>query len=126
MKCPKLTPRNKLELILWIVLPCLLCGIFFAVDYVDGTSGYHRYYIGWLWPSWHHEVTTPFAWAPIASVCVASIAAFWGLYVVLPYIVYHNAMRNGRNAVRWTTAFIIFTPLLAGIVYLLTWPNRKQ
>ena len=46
------------------------------------------------------------------------------LYLTLPYEVYKHAKKQKRRAVMWTTAFIVFTPILAGLAYLLTWPKE--
>ena len=46
------------------------------------------------------------------------------LYLTLPYEVYKHAKKEKRRAVMWTTAFIVFTPILAGLAYLFTWPKE--
>jgi len=46
-----------------------------------------------------------------------------GIYIASVYVIYDNARRHGRNAVAWTTAAIVFSPILAGIAYGLTWPK---
>ena len=47
-----------------------------------------------------------------------------GLYSTLPYVVYKHAKKHNRRAVMWTAAFIVFTPILAGLAYLFTWPKE--
>jgi len=49
-----------------------------------------------------------------------------GFYVAVIDVIYLHAKRQRRNVVRWITAFIVFSPLLAGIAYLLTWPKSQQ
>ena len=46
------------------------------------------------------------------------------LYLTLPYEVYKHAKKKNRRAVMWATAFVVFTPILAGLVYLFTWPKE--
>ncbi len=46
------------------------------------------------------------------------------LYITLAYVVHNHAKSHNRRAVAWTTAFIVFTPILAGLAYLLTWPKE--
>lgn len=38
----------------------------------------------------------------------------------------HVIKRHERNVVAWTTAVVVFSPFLAGIAYLLTWPKDKR
>jgi len=47
-----------------------------------------------------------------------------GLYSTLPYAVYNHAKKHNRRAVSWAAACIVFTPILAGLTYLLTWPKK--
>jgi hypothetical protein len=49
-----------------------------------------------------------------------------GYYIAIADSIYRHALRHNRRAVGWFTAFLIFTPLLAGIAYLLTWPRSKR
>ena len=55
---------------------------------------------------------------------VLSLIGAIGLYFTLAYVVYNNARKHNRRAVAWATAFIVFTPILAGLAYLLTWPKE--
>ena len=66
------------------------------------------YHIGLVLPIWTYPAL------------IGAIA----LYITLVYVVYDHAKRHHRRAVAWTTAFIVFTPILAGLVYLLTWPKE--
>jgi len=123
------------KILLSVLIVLLLCIIFFGIDAIDGTTytyWYHSYdptihYPGyppdWI-PSWESPVVahTPIYWAPIASIIAAGLA----LYIVATQTVYSNAKRHGRNAIRWATAFVLFTPILAGITYLLTWPKDSK
>lgn len=47
-----------------------------------------------------------------------------GIYFTLAYVVYSHAKEHNRRAVAWATAFIIFTPVLGGLFYLLSWPKE--
>jgi len=120
--------KTMRRIVLPILSAILLCIIFFAIDLLDGvTSTYTYYKPGVEWPlQVDRTEIRPIAWAPVATIIVASSLVFYFLYIVIPQIVYGNAKSHGRNAVRWTTAFVVFTPFLAGIAYLLTWPKGKN
>jgi DNA-directed RNA polymerase subunit RPC12/RpoP len=55
-------------------------------------------------------------------VLIAGIAS----YFTLAYVVYNHAKKRNRRAVAWATAFVVFTPVLGGIAYLLSWPKEKN
>jgi len=46
------------------------------------------------------------------------------LYIVGCCILYRHAKMHDRNAVRWTVASIVFSPILVWIAYGLTWPKK--
>lgn len=113
-----ITGRPLREMVLSFLSAALLCIIFFVADYFDGTEIYHsEWYYAEPWAE-------PIVWAPFASLFAGVVAGIYIFYILAPYAVYHHAKQKGRNAVRWTTAFVVFTPLLAGIAYLLTWPKK--
>jgi hypothetical protein len=116
-----LTSKPVRKILLSILVAVLLCIIFFTIDLLDGIT--HTYTYGWLEKT---VVVETIAWADDATAVTVILAVFYIFYIVIPHIVYDNAKRHGRNAVRWTTAFVVFTPVLAGIAYLLTWPKSKQ
>lgn len=122
--------KTMRRIVLSILVAILLCIIFFAIDLFDGITSTYKYYkpyepsSGWPLEVDRTEIR-PIAWAPGAVGIVAGALVFYFLYIVVPQIVYGNAKSYGRNAVRWTTAFVVFTPFLAGIAYLLTWPKNK-
>jgi uncharacterized membrane protein YcjF (UPF0283 family) len=65
----------------------------------------------------------PFArreWDTVLAV-LAFVFALAILYVFGAWAIYTVAKRQGHNAVRWTTAAIVFSPVLAWAVYGLTW-----
>ena len=64
------------------------------------------------------EIPGLFTWIIIA------ILAGVGVYFTFAYVVYNHAKKHNRRAVAWATAFIAFSPILAGLLYLLTWPKR--
>ncbi len=103
------------NVILSIILLLVLCVGFFIIDKIDGATRVYKDY-------WRISYDTIlYTWAPeVSTILVASC-----LYVVLSCTIHQHAQRNGRNVIRWTTASLVFTPLLAGIAYLLTWPGRK-
>lgn len=55
---------------------------------------------------------------------VLSIIVTVGLYFTLAYAIYNHAKKHDRRAVAWATAFIVFTPILSGLLYLLSWPKE--
>jgi len=57
-------------------------------------------------------------WYVIALLSLFTV--IWADYI------YKHAKAYGRNAVAWATAFIIFSPLWAGVAYLLTWPKDAK
>ena len=123
------------KVILWIVLLMIICGVFFGVDYIDASSVRE-----WRESPSHKKleeftvedffapregtfhVITPFTWAPWASIGIV----IFGVYVMGIYSIHSHATHNGRNVVRWITASMVFSPLLAGLVYLLTWPEKRR
>jgi TRAP-type C4-dicarboxylate transport system permease small subunit len=118
------------KILLSILVAVLLCIIFYSIDLAGTTT--HTITHSGISPLTKkpYEYTTEQVehvwWALAALGVTACLAAFYIFYIVIPQIVYDNAKRHGRNAVRWTTAFVVFTPVLAGIVYLLTWPKSKK
>jgi len=80
---------------IWLVLSGIFAAVFFGID---------------------NSIT----WAPATSI-LASIVL---LDILFAYVIYYHAKCYGRNAVAWATAFVVFSPLWAGIAYLLTWPKR--
>jgi len=91
---------SLLAFILWVGLSALA----FGVDAIDG--GVTR---------WGHYET--FTWAPGGIL----VLFFLILYAFGVWAIYTVAKRHNRNAVRWTTAAIVFSPVLAWAAYGLTW-----
>ena len=109
--------RILLNFLLWLAVSLFLCGLFFIIDYNDGAK--HVWYTP---PSYTFRHEEALAWAPMASVIVAIIGFYWASIDAA----YRHMKRSGRNVVRWMSAFILFTPVLAGIAYLLTWPKGQK
>ena len=119
-----ITGKPLREIAMFLGITVALCLIFFGVDFLDRTTGIYYQY---TWPYFTKvPYTTNITWAPVASIFVACLTGVYIFYVLIPYIVYHHAKSQGRSEVRWVTAFVIFTPLLAGIAYLLTWPKGEE
>lgn len=118
-----LTSKPVRKILLSILVAVLLCIIFFSIDLLDGITHTYTYR---TWGGLEKTVVETIAWADDATAVTVILAAFYIFYIVIPNIVYNNAKRHGRNAVRWTTAFVVFTPVLAGIAYLLTWPKGQK
>ena len=110
-----LIDRSLLNLILWILIWGLFSGLFFTIDYFDGTIGGGS---GRL----HDGLYSPYTWAPIVTIVIGII----GFYIAGADIIYYDAKRRARNVVAWTTASIVFSPCLAAIAYLLTWPKNNN
>ncbi len=68
-----------------------------------------------------HKRGNPLEWAPMAWGLIAAGILAMLLYIFGVWTIYHHAIRYNRNAVRWTTAAIVFTPILAWIAYGLSW-----
>lgn len=68
-------------------------------------------------PSARHD------WTVVPGVGVLCAPAI--LYAFGVWAIYTVAKRHGRNAVRWTTAAIVFSPVLAWAVYGLTWRKSQ-
>jgi hypothetical protein len=56
---------------------------------------------------------------------VTTILALAILYAFGVWAIYTVAKRHGRNTVRWTTAAIAFSPVLAWIAHGLTWRKSQ-
>jgi hypothetical protein len=93
-----------LAFILWAGITIIAFGL-------DIATGYDKVY---GWGGAHLELIT---WAPIVSAVFGpAIAYAFGVWAI-----YNNAKRHERNAVRWTTTAIVFSPVLAWAAYGLTW-----
>jgi len=113
------------HLVVWPVVTLLIaCGICHWLDKRDLAMGWvprlnplpgqrHHY--------WGPTPGNPWDWAPIAWIFIAAGI----LYIVGVWIICLHAMRNNRNAVLWTIAAIVFTPIVAWIAYGLSWCVAK-
>jgi lipoprotein signal peptidase len=72
-------------------------------------------------PRYERTPGNPLEWAPLAWWITAVVI----LYIVGVWIMYRHAKYYDRNTVRWTTAAIIFTPVLAWAAYGLSWRKSK-
>jgi hypothetical protein len=116
----------------WILLiTAVLVGLFFLIDTFDNTPGIpiYSHHAPYLYP-WETAIPEPqiigyemrYTWAFSLSLCVG----LTGLYMAGALFIAGLAERQHRNLVAWTTAAIVFTPVLASIAYLLTWPQGKS
>jgi hypothetical protein len=110
------TPFGLWSFVGWAVASGILTGVFFLIDEFVG----NKTHLSIFDPFYN---THEFTWAPLTSITVAVVLAInlVSANVLKPYL-----ERQGRNVVAWTTAIVVFTPILAGIVYLLTWPKDKS
>jgi hypothetical protein len=92
-KMISLRKGGLLAFILWVGLTCILAGV---------SSGL-----------WGFDAIGIISFAVIFALAILYAFGVWAIYTV--------AKRHGRNAVRWTTAAIVFSPALAWIVYGLSW-----
>jgi hypothetical protein len=76
-------------------------------DAIRRSSGYGRY------------DDTPSSWAPIASMVLVP-------YYILSFGFYMLVEHQKRNTVRWMAACILFTPIIAFVAALLSWPDSVQ
>jgi len=125
--------RLSLQILRNITLWILICGALFAIlwsiDYMDylnteRSDVYERTTQYGLPPYTYTSTVTVYpTYQPSYWVVVSSIVVFVvGFNIAGADIVYHHARRHKRKALAWATAFILFSPLLTGIVYFLTWP----
>jgi len=95
------------HLVIWPILTwVILSGICYWLDNRE-------------WHVW--SFSRPLDWAPEAWAIIAAGI----LYIVSVWIMYQHAKRYNRNAIRWTTAAIVFSPVLVWIVYGLTWRKSQ-
>jgi hypothetical protein len=98
--------RGIHNLALWILVSSVLSVIFIIIEDVTGT-GPSRLGGGWAFElSFFVRVT--------------------GFNIACADILRHYIKQHKRDVTAWTTAIIIFTPVLTGIVYLLTWPGNQK
>jgi hypothetical protein len=106
--------RVLLDFILLVVYCGFFSVIFLILDFIDGTRKYivdvpFGYY-------------SPITWAPVAVIVIVIV----GFNIASADIMRLYTKRHGRNTIAWVTATIIFTPILAGIFYFLTWPKEQK
>ena len=100
--------RAIIYFFLWLILTLLLGSMFTTLD-DSSYTGYQR---------WEGAVE----WGIVVSVIV-------GIYlfnIASADILRHYVKQHGRNVIAWVTSIIVFTPILSGIVYLLTWPKNQK
>ena len=108
------------HLVVWPVLTWLIgSGICYWLD--KRNPALEAGYGSRPWRATHPIPGNPLEWAPEAWAIIAAGI----LYIVGIWIIYHHAKRYNRNAVRWTTAAIAFSPVLAWIAYGLTWRKSQ-
>ena len=104
------------NLLIWVLVCGLLsAGFFILEDVTDTGSRLVRNFrdAGRDWTG---------GWAAQFSIFMTIL----GFNLATTDVLRHYVRQHGRNVVSWTTASIIVTPILAGIVYLLTWPKDKK
>lgn len=117
---PPETRNKRLEIraiqnfILWVLICGFLIAIIFVIHHFIGSNHVYvprsqRYGIDWHWAS-------------ILSLIIAII----GFNIASADILKHLINKHGRNVIAWTTSIIVFTPFLATIAYLLTWPKNHR
>ena len=116
-KQQSLSAIGSMDLLSLILICGLLCFVFFWLDNESGSRT-----LVWNPQTQRYVMESKITWAPAASIWVCII----GFSIAAAHIIYHHAKRHGRNAVAWATAFIVFSPFLSLVVYLLSWPNNRQ
>jgi len=95
-----------------------LTAVCYGLDKLDPAMRH----VGWGLTSRYEPVPgNPVEWAPV----LAFVFALAILYAFGAWAIYTVAKRHGRNTVRWTTAAIVFSPVLAWAVYGLTWRKSQ-
>jgi len=115
-----LTAKTLLNLALWIGICWLLAYVFHQIDLIDDTKTLVSDPLGKMFGGSGYRYV-PITWAPAVTIFVFVL----GFNIVAADIVKPYIKRQGENVVMWVTAIIVFTPLLAGIAYLLTWPKDR-
>ena len=104
------------NLLIWI----LVCGVlsvgFFILEDVTDTGRYYVRHSRYGSPGWTG------GWATGLSIFTTIL----GFNLATTEVLIHYVRQHERNLVSWATASLVFTPILAGIVYLLTWPKDKK
>jgi len=111
--------------LLWILISGLLSGLFFLIDSNDGTfTNIYRYeYFQPFDKMLPRKVgTSEYAWAPEASIAVSII----GFNLVGARAGRYYFRRHKRDVYRWTAAFMLFSPIIAGIIYYYTLTWHKE
>ena len=98
------------NLLIWILVCGLLSLLFFWLEDITAPWTYHR------------GLSPKPSWAVEPSIFVTIL----GFNLATTDVLRHYVRQHGRNVVSWTTASLVFTPILAGVVYLLTWPKDRQ
>jgi len=98
------------NLLIWILVCGVLSACFFIIEDVTDTN----------LPRLRGQAQV--GWAAGLSTFVFIL----GFNLATTDVLRHYVRHHGRNVVSWATASIVFTPILAGVVYLLTWPKDKK
>jgi len=112
------------NLVVWPALTwVILSGFCYWLDKQELAKVFSRYiYHFGQWMGVYDLVPgNPLEWAVEAWVIMAAGI----LYIVGIWIIYYHAKRYNRNTVCWTTTAIVFSPVVAWIVYGLTWRAGK-
>jgi hypothetical protein len=90
--------------VLWIIISAII--LFFAFSIEKTYSS--------MW--------TSYDWLPKVAIAVTVLLFNLGSADILRYYI----KQHGRNVISWTTAIIVFTPIITGIAYLITWPKNQK
>lgn len=104
------------NLLLWMLVCGILSACFFIIEDVTDTGPQFGFSLCEEGAEWRG------GWAIQLSIFVTIL----GFNLATTDVLRHYVRHHRRNVVSWTTASIVFTPILAGIVYLLTWPKGKK
>ena len=102
--------RTIQNVVLWVVVSSIIIPVAFYVE--EETSYLFRNYIRMY----------PFAFLPKLAIAICILL----FNLATTDVLRHYVRQHERNVISWTTASLLFTPILAGIVYLLTWPKDKK
>ena len=105
------------NLLIWILVCGVLSAGFFILENVTGTGSELTRVRGG-----GGEYKTTGGWAVGLSIFTTIL----GFNLATTEVLIHYVRQHERNLVSWATASLVFTPILAGVVYLLTWPKDRK
>ena len=104
------------NLLIWILVCGILSAGFFIIQDVTDTGSRLVRYVRDGGRDWTG------GWAAGLSIFTTIL----GFNLATTEVLIHYVRQHERNVVSWTTASLVFTPILSSVVYLLTWPKARK